>query len=90
MLYISREGKYSVFQMCNGENIRVRITLKAAYEKLEDKRFAMVERGYICNLERIDHMEGNMVIMKDKMKFFVPKGKIAFFHDLLKTAWMNC
>lgn len=87
--YIWHEGKYAVFQMEGGKEVRVRRTLKQIYDELDSREFVWIDRSYICNMEHIKSIDGVEVVMTDGTHFYLQRGRIKDFKDTLKTYWME-
>ncbi len=64
ILYVRKEGKYSVIVTKAGER-RVRKSLKEISGELRENEFAYTARDYIVNLEHISGFSGNDVILED-------------------------
>ena len=53
IIYIWHHGKYAYIEKTNGENVKVRKSLKEVYQDLPEEHFEWIDRGCICNLSHI-------------------------------------
>jgi len=63
IIYIWHYGKYAYIEKINGENVKVRKTLKEIYQELPEEHFEWIERGCICNLSHIVKIADNCVYL---------------------------
>lgn len=63
IIYIWHRGKYAYIEKTNGENVKVRKTLKEIYQELPNEYFEWIERGCICNLAHIVRISDDCVYL---------------------------
>lgn len=67
LLYVEACGDYTTV-CCTDRKLIAHETLKSWEEKLKDHSFQKIHRSILINLQRIDHIEGNMAIIgKNKL-----------------------
>ena len=72
ILFIDAMGDYLNFH-CEGKKLVVHGTLKSWEEKLSGYSFLKIHRSTLVNLNKIDHLEGNQVIVgKHKLQISEP------------------
>jgi len=69
LLYVEACGDYTTV-CCTDKKLITHETLKSWEEKLKDYSFQKIHRSIIINLQKIDHIEGNMAII-GKFKLLV-------------------
>ena len=84
---ITHEGKYSIFLVQGEREIRVRKTLKEIFEGLTNYDFIWVDRGTICNLAFVECVHNGAIVMKNGDKFWISRGKIKYFKQLIQKYW---
>jgi len=84
---ITHEGKYSIFLVQGERKIRVRKTLKEIFEELTNYDFIWIDRGTICNLAFVECVNNGAIIMKNGDKFWISRGKIKYFKQLIQKYW---
>ena len=84
---ITHEGKYSIFLVQGEREIRVRKTLKEIFEGLTNYDFIWIDRGTICNLAFVECVHNGAIIMKNGDKFWISRGKIKYFKQLVQKYW---
>ena len=62
LLYVEACGDYTTVG-CTDKKLVTHETLKSWEEKLKDHSFQKIHRSIIINLQKIDHIEGNMAII---------------------------
>lgn len=84
---ITHEEKYSIFLVQGERKIRVRKTLKEIFEELTNYDFIWIDRGTICNLAFVEYVHNGAIIMKNGDKFWISRGKIKYFKQLVQKYW---
>ena len=84
---VLHEGKYSIFLVQGERKIRVRKTLKEIFEELTNYDFIWVDRGTICNLAFVECVHNGAIVMKNGDKFWISRGKIKYFKQLIQKYW---
>lgn len=77
IMYIHRQGKYSYIECSIGEPVKVRKTLKEIYSELDDRQFVWLERGYICNLDKISQIKAGYAYMTNGDKLLIGRDRIS-------------
>lgn len=87
ILYIRREGKYSVFYLLNGSMIKVRKSLSQVFKELNDKDFIFVDRGDIANLAHIMSIRNGIVELKTGISLPASHSKLEEIKARLSEFW---
>lgn len=74
--HIWHSGKYSYIEKSNGGNTKVRATLKAVYEGLDQESFEWIDRGCICNLAQVMQIVEDSVVMTNGTKLQVSRDRL--------------
>ena len=63
IVYLYRDGKNVCFVLSSGETVQERASIKEVVVRLDDLRFAMIERGYVINLSHVRKVIKDTVLM---------------------------
>ena len=85
IISVTTDGHYLEINKCDEPAIRVRLTSGEFLEMTgSDKRFLMINRGIIVNMDFIDHVDGGDVYMDDKNIYPISARKIAEISQQIK------
>lgn len=87
--YIWHREKYAYIEKSNGENTKVRKTLKQVYEELPAEDFIWIDRGCICNLMQIARINGGDILLTDGTRLQVSKERLTEVKSALRKYWMG-
>ena len=63
------------------------VSLKEIFEELTNYDFIWIDRGTICNLAFVECVHNGAIIMKNGDKFWISRGKIKYFKQLVQKYW---
>lgn len=86
ILYIQKDGKYSLFTTDKGET-QIRKTLTKVHEELEQEQFVFIDRGCIVNLLQIMRLDNADVIMKNGVALPISKKRIKELRTIINNYW---
>lgn len=78
--------KYIQYKTVSGEYLE-RISLEQILNELDQEHFLMIERGYIVNVEHIDHVKGRTIYLDNDEELIISRGKYAEVREKLHTCW---
>ena len=85
IISVTTDGHYLEINKDDMTSSRVRLTASEFLDMTgSDKRFAMVNRGIILNMDFINHVEGGDIFMDDKNVFPISARKVAEVTQLIK------
>ena len=85
IISVTTDGHYLEINKDDGTSTRVRLTSGEFLELTgADKRFIMVNRGIIINMDFIHHLEGGDIYMDDKNIFPISARKVADISQKIK------
>lgn len=87
--YIWHREKYAYIEKTNGEQSKVRKTLKQIYEELTDSDFVWIDRGYICNLLQISRIQNGDILMTDGTRLKVSRDRLVEIKQILRKYWLD-
>lgn len=70
--YIKSDRNYILID-CKDEEFRVRMSIKEAMEKIDD-RFHQIGRSEIINIEKIDSFDVEKIVLENTKVIYLPKG----------------
>lgn len=88
IIYIYKEEKNVGFVLDGGSEIKVRETLQAVYDKLNDD-FVQADRCYIvnlCHIHRVDSVN-NRITLKNNIMLNIPKKRIQELKERVNRFW---
>ncbi|MBO5093907.1 MAG: response regulator transcription factor [Lachnospiraceae bacterium] len=87
VVYIYKDGKYTVFVKRTGEEERERSSLSAVYTKLQNADMIMLDRCYIVNLLYISRIRPNEVILENGDLLRTSRENVQRVKDAFSTYW---
>jgi len=87
MLYIRKDGKYSVICCVDKREIRVRKSLNDVYSELDDQEFIFIDRGYIVNIALISRISDHEVICKNELRLPISRSKLKETKSRITQYW---
>ena len=75
ILYMRKDGKYSVVCCLDGREIRIRKPLNEVYQELDDHEFIYTDRGIIVNIALIQKIADHEVVCKNGERLPVSRSK---------------
>lgn len=89
ILYISREGKNSIFHLTNQTEIKERKSLNPVMEELNSSDFVFADRGIIVNLIHIVSIQDTMIELDNGEFLPASLARIKELKLLLQKLWRN-
>ncbi len=90
IISVTTDGHYLEINRNDGSSARVRLTSGEFLEMSGgDKRFIMVNRGIIINMDYIDYVDGGDISMKDKSIFPISARKVSDISQKIKDYQFN-
>lgn len=91
ILYLSREGKNSLFHMRapSASAIRLRKSLAEIYEELPAEEFVFIDRGCIVNLRHISSITHSDCVLTDASRLPVAQSRLTELKRRLNLFWNN-
>lgn len=86
ILYIQKDGKYSLFTTDKGET-QVRKSLTKVYEELDPQQFLYIDRGCLVNLLQIMCLDGMDIIMKNGVALPSSKKRLKELRKVINEFW---
>lgn len=86
IIYIQKDGKYSLFTTDKGET-QIRKTLTKVYTELDQEQFIYIDRGCLVNLLHIMRFDDGDVIMKNGVALPISKKRIKELRTILNKFW---
>lgn len=88
IIYIRKmkSEKYIQYKTLDGEYLE-RISLEHILKELDLEHFLMIERGYIVNVDHIDHVKGRTIYLDNDEELTISRGKYAEVREKLHTCW---
>lgn len=87
VVYIYKDGKYTVFVKRTGEEERERSSLSAVYTKLRNEDMVMLDRCYIVNLLYISRIKTNEVILENGDLLRTSRENVQRVKDAFSAYW---
>lgn len=87
VVYIYKDGKYTVFVKRTGEEERERSSLSAVYAKLQNVDMVMLDRCYIVNLMYISRIRPNEVVLENGDLLRTSRENVQRIKDAFSTYW---
>lgn len=87
IVYIFKKQRNAVFSMENGTEEQERISLKDAYQKLDNPDMYMLDRCTILNLRRIEKIGSDGILMENGQRIHSSMPRIAELKDYLSRYW---
>ncbi len=87
--HIWHENKYAYIEKVNGENSKVRKTMKQVYNELPKGDFIWLDRGCICNLAHIAKVNGNNVILTSGKSLQVSRERLTEIKGKIRSYWLD-
>lgn len=87
--YIWHKEKYAYIQKTNGEQVKVRRTLKQVYSKLPSGDFIWIDRGCICSLLQISRINQGNVVLTDGTRLPVSRDRLTEVKDAIRRYWIG-
>lgn len=88
ILYIHCQGKYTYIECCEGDSIKLRRTLKEVFSELDNSQFVWLERGYICNLDKIRKISGGYADLVNGERLIISRDRIKEVKNSLRKYLM--
>ncbi len=82
VLYIEADQKYIHIYTEGGKYFTL-LSLSKILESLPNNRFVRIHRSFVVNIDKVESIEGNMVLLKEK-KLPISKGQKEAFMELVK------
>lgn len=82
IIFLSREGKNSVFHCEKGGIFKERKSLKKIYDSLPENQFTYIDKGVIVNLTQIADYTGNNLVTKENHTLYMSRRARAELHNL--------
>lgn len=87
ILYILKDGKYTVFHLAGGETKSVRKTLTQVFKEISKEYFYFADRGCIVNLANVMGMDDNGIILPDNNHITISRSNIVEFKTIMLRFW---
>lgn len=87
ILYILKDGKYTVFHMTGGKKQSVRKTLAQVFEEISREYFYFADRGCIVNLANVVGMDEMSILFPDNQRITISKTNIPDFKTTMLRFW---
>lgn len=87
ILYIMKEGKYSVFHLKDGKSASVRKSLAQVSSEIGQTYFYFADRGCILNLANVTGIKDEEVMMADGQSVSVSKGNLTELKSVVLKFW---
>lgn len=85
--HIWHYDKYSFIERKNGENVKVRKTLKKIFSELPEGDFIWLDKGCICNLGQISKVNGSDVVLLSGRVLNVSRDRVSEVKAYLRDYW---
>lgn len=89
ILYVLKDGKYTIFYLQNGEQKKVRKPLAQVYEEISKEYFYFVDRGCIVNLANVVGLNVTSVLFDQNQQITISKSAIPGFKQKMLEFWGN-
>lgn len=86
ILYMQKDGKYTVLTTLNGET-QVRKSLTEVYEEIKSEEFVYIDRSCIVNLVHLMRIEKMDAVMRDGVSLPISKKRLGILKDLINEYW---
>ncbi len=86
ILYLQKDGKYTLFTTDRGET-QIRKTLSKVYSELDQGQFVYIDRGCIVNLLLIMRLDDKEVIMKNGVALPISKKRLKELKTTINKFW---
>ncbi|MBD5548419.1 MAG: response regulator transcription factor [Lachnospiraceae bacterium] len=87
--YIWHRGKYGYIEKINGENTKVRKSLKKIYEELPAEDFVWADRGCIVGSMHIERITGKEVVLVNGTKLPIGQERLTDLKNKIRDYWME-
>lgn len=87
ILYIMKEGKYSIFHLKHGKTASVRKSLAQVFSEIGQTYFYFADRGCILNLANVTGIKDEDVIMADGKSVSISKGNLTELKSVVLKFW---
>lgn len=87
ILYILKDGKYTVFHMTGGKKQSIRKTLAQVFEEISREYFYFADRGCIVNLANVVGMDEMSILFPDNQRITISKTNIPDFKTTMLRFW---
>lgn len=89
IVYIWHREKYAYIEKTDGEQVKVRKTLKQVYEELPKELFVWLDRSYICNLSHIESIKGDSVKLSTGEILQISRDRAAALKNQVRDYWLS-
>ena len=86
ILYMQKDGKYTVLTTLNGET-QVRKSLTEVYEEIKSEEFVYIDRSCIVNLVHLMRIEKMDAVMRNGVSLPISKKRLGILKDLINEYW---
>lgn len=87
ILYIKREGKYSVISLTDGNAVKIRKSLSTVLKELDSEDFVFVDRGNIVNLPYIIKIKDGCVELENGIRLCMSRAKAELVKKKISKYW---
>ena len=87
LLYVRKEGKYSVITCIDKREIRIRKSLREVISELDEREFIVIDRGCIVNIALIARVFDRNVVCKNGEHLPVSRAKLKETKSRLAQYW---
>lgn len=87
ILYLKKEGKYTLFKCVKAREYRERQTLKNVYENLPQEKFVFIDKSTIVNLSQITEYTKKSLVLRDGTMLWVSRGMWPSVKDKIYSCW---
>ena len=87
IVYVTKDGKNTVFHCLNGREVRFRQTLAIIADTIDPKEFIAIDRGCYVNLAHIARIQKDMAILMDGSMLPISRQRYKQTKDTLCKYW---
>ena len=86
ILYLQKEGKYTILTTTNGET-QIRKSLTEVYEEINSEEFVYIDRSCIVNLVHLMRIEKMDAVMRNAVSLPISKKRLGELKNLINEYW---
>ena len=89
IVYIRQEGKYVCIVKTDGNQSKVRRSLKSLAEELPENIFLQIDRGYICNVTKVTQLKNDKLTLETGEELYVSLARMRELKDKVMEYWIR-
>lgn len=87
--YIWQQGKYACIVKTDGNQSKVRRSLKSLAEELPENIFLQIDRGYICNVTKVTQLKNDKLTLETGEELYVSLARMRELKDKVMEYWIR-